>query len=149
MKSLLLFVAIIIVALGCGRVVDGTKDALNKGGELAGSAATEVIEGVTSGVENTWSLDVQLSDDLRSRGLAIGKTQVEADSAGMDNMLILYLSAERAFADTLQAIAVDEDGREMGRSALVLDLSAGSANYHTLKFQSRTDLERKSRVEIR
>ncbi|MBK6829451.1 MAG: hypothetical protein IPG92_01315 [Flavobacteriales bacterium] len=149
MKSLLLFVALIVVAFGCGRVVDGTKDALNKGGELAGSAATEVIEGVTSGVENTWSLDVQLSDELKSRGLAIGKTQVEADSAGMGNMLILYLSAERAFADTLQALAVDEDGREMGRSALVLDLSAGSADYHTLKFQSRTDLERKSRVEIR
>ncbi len=133
----------------CGRMAEGTKDALNKGGELAGSAATEVIEGVTTGVEDTWSVDVVLAEELRTRGLAVGKTQVESDSAGMDNRLIIYLSSERAFADTLHATAVDEDGREMGRSNLVLNLSAGSADYHTLIFQARTDLERKSRVEIR
>ena len=149
MKNHLPFVVLTITAFGCGRVVDGTKDALNKGGELAGSAATEVIEGVTTGVENTWSIDVLLTEELKARGLAVGKTQVESDSAGMDNLLIVYLSAERAFKDTVQAVAMDEDGREMGRSTLVLDLPAGSADYHTLKIQSRTDLERKSRVEIR
>lgn len=148
MKYRLPFGFLLIATFGCGRVVDGTKDALNKGGELAGSAATEVIEGVTTGVEKTWGLDVLLTEELKARGLAVGKTQVETDSAGMDNLLIVYLSSDRAFKDTVQAVAVDEDGREMGRSTLVLDLPAGSADYHMLKFQSRTDLERKSRVEI-
>lgn len=134
---------------GCGRVVDSTKEALNKGGELAGSAATEVIEGVTTGVENTWSLEVVLSEDLKARGLAIGKTHVEADSAGIDNRLMVYISAESSFRDTLHAIAVDEEGREMGRSTLALDLAKGSADYYRLQFQALTDLERKSRVEIR
>ena len=36
----------------------------------------------------------------------------------------------------------------MGRARLPVQLKAGSADYHTLVFQSRTDLERKSRVEI-
>lgn len=135
--------------LGCGRVVDGTKDVLNKGGELAGSAATEVIEGITTGIEDTWGLEVLLSDELKARGLSVGKTQVESDGAGKDNLLVVYLSAERTFKDTLRAIAVDEEGREMGRSMLVLDLPAGGADHHVFKFQTRTDLERKSRVMVR
>ena len=141
LASLLLF--------SCGRVVDGTKDALNKGGELAGSAATEVIEGVTTGVENTWGVDVVLSDDLAARGLVVGKTQVESDSVGIDNKLVIYLATIHAFNDTVHAVAKDEDGREMGRSSIRVDLAEGMAEFHTFKFQSRTDLERKSTVEIR
>lgn len=147
MRTAILTVA--ALAMSCGRVVEGTKDALNKGGELAGSAATEVIEGVTTGVEDTWSVDVSLSQELAKQGLAIGKTQVEPDSAGMDNRLIVYISSTHAYQGTLNAVALDEEGREMGRASLAADLPAGSADYYTLQFQARTDLERKSRVEIR
>ena len=148
MKQPLLLCAAFAIA-GCGRMVDGTKDALNKGGELAGSAATEVIEGVATGVEDTWSINVVLSDELKAQGLTVGKTQVEADSAGMDNQLIVYLGADKDLSRAVSAVAMDEEGREMGRSGLHLDLTAGNADYFTFKFQSRTDLERKSRVEIR
>lgn len=146
-KTLIVCAALALAS--CGRVAEGTKDALNKGGELAGSAATEVIEGVATGVENTWSIDVLLSEELEAKGVSLGKTQVESDSAGMDNRLIVYMIAEHGLNDTLQAIAVDEDGREMGRSTLITDLAPGAANHVTFKFQARTDLERKSRVEIR
>lgn len=139
----------LLLLCSCGRVVDGTKDALNKGGELAGSAATEVIEGVTTGVEKTWAVEVDLSEDLRARGLGVGRFMVETDSSGTANRLVLYLSADRSFSDTIQATARDADGVEMGRASLLLALPAGAADYHVLRFQSRTDLERKSRVELR
>ena len=139
----------LLLLFSCGRVSEGTKDALNKGGEFAGSAATEVIEGVTTGVEDAWSIDVQLSDELEAQGLSIGKTQVETDSAGMDNLLIVYIGSDKTFSGAVSAVATDEDGREMGRSGLQLDLAAGNADYFTFKFQARTDLERKSRVVIR
>lgn len=134
---------------GCGRVVDGTKGVLNKGGELAGAAASEVVEGVTTGVEKTWSIDVRLSDDLRQRGLSLGKNIVEEDSAGRDNVLVLYVIAEREFSGTVTAVAIDKDGREYGRASTLINLAAGAADYHTLRFQSRADLERKTRVELR
>jgi|JI9StandDraft_1071089.scaffolds.fasta_scaffold185203_3 hypothetical protein len=138
-----------IAAVGCGRVVDGTKGALNKGGEIAGSAATEVIEGVASGVQRSWGLTIEPSQDLVARGLVVGKVQVETNSAGSANTLIIYLSTDRSIQDTLHATAFDEEGREMGRSAFAVDLPAGSADFHTILFQERTDLERKSRVVIR
>lgn len=146
-KPLLLLSALLLTA--CGRMAEGTKDALNKGGEFAGSAATEVVEGVTSGVEKSWSIDVALSDELKAQGLSIGKTQVEADSAGVDNQLIVYIGTDKAFSGALSAVATDEEGREMGRSGLQIDLAAGNADYFTFKFQARTDLERKSRVVLR
>ncbi|HRH39705.1 MAG TPA: hypothetical protein PK760_15250, partial [Flavobacteriales bacterium] len=88
-SAIILCAAVLFAA--CGRVAEGAKGALNKGGEIAGTAATEVIEGVTTGVEETWNLDVVLSDELKAKGLVLGKTQVESDSAGMDNRLIVYV----------------------------------------------------------
>ena len=38
----------ILLFSACDRATDGAKEALNKGGELAGKAAGEVIEGVAS-----------------------------------------------------------------------------------------------------
>lgn len=144
--------AVYCCALGlfaCGRVADGTRDALNKGGEIAGTAATEVIEGVATGVEKTWALDVRLSDGLKSRGLGMGKSTVESGIGGNDNRLIIYLTADSAFSDTINAVAVDQEGVEMGRAWTFVHLSRNGADYFELVFQDRTDLERKSRVELR
>ncbi len=135
-----------LLLVGCGRVKEEARDALNKGGELAGSAAGEVIEGVATGVEETWSVEVQLSEAVKARGLSLGKVQVESDSAGRDNRVILYCSASQPFQDTLNALAFDKDGKEMGRASVVIDLPANGADFHTLRFQSLTDLERKCRV---
>ncbi|MBK7946618.1 MAG: hypothetical protein IPJ85_15555 [Flavobacteriales bacterium] len=147
MRPVLLLAATALI--GCGRVADGTRSALNKGGEIAGSAATEVIEGVTTGVEKSWSIDVALSDDLKARGLSLGKTVVEEDSAGRDNRLMLYLIAEQDFTGAIMAIAKDQDGREFGRASSEIRMLAGTADFHLLRFQPLTDLERKSRIELR
>ena len=148
MKRGLPFLACIILG-SCNWAGEKTKNALNKGGELAGSAATEVIEGVTTGVEDSWSVDVRLSEALKEKGLTLGKTTLESDASGRDNKLIVYLSSERAVADTVMAIAYDQDGAEMGRTTIAINMSAGSGDFHVLQFQAYTDLERKSRVELR
>lgn len=144
-----LVIGSVIILTSCGRISNGTKGLLNKSGEFAGSAATEVIEGVTTGVERSWGLNIELNESLGSRGLVLGKVQVKTDSAGMANHLILYLSTDQRIQDTLHATAFDEEGREMGRGLLVVDLPAGGAEFHNIRFQDRTDLERKSRVTIR
>lgn len=133
----------------CGRMAEGTKSALNKGGEIAGAAATEVVEGMTTGVEKTWSIDVRLSDALKAQGLSLGRTLVEADSAGRDNRLVVYLIADQGFDGPVSAIAYDQHGAEFGRAARAVKLAAGAADFQEFRFQGRTDLERKSRVELR
>lgn len=148
MKRSPLFVLAVCLA-GCDGMVEGTRNALNKGGELAGNAAGEVIDGVTSGLEKARSIEVVLSDELRSAGLSLGRTQVEKDSTGTADRITIYLVAERGASDTLQAIAADAEGREMGRSSVVLSMAAGAAAYHTFRFQEGTDLAHTSRIEVR
>lgn len=147
MRSVILASAVLLSA--CNWAGEKTRDVLNKGGELAGSAATEVIEGVATGVEDTWSVDVRVSEELEAQGLTLGKTSLESDSAGRTNTLILYLSSERSITDTLTAVAYDQAGAEMGRTTFPLIVPAGSGDFHLLRFQAYTDLERKGRVELR
>jgi len=142
-------VAAALLVSSCNWAEKKTKQALNKGGEFAGSAATEVIEGVTTGVERTWKVDVELSSELRARGLQLGRTQVVGDEQGRDNRLVIYLSTDKGLRDTLSAIALDKDMLEMGRTTLVVDAPPNSGDHYVLQFQDRTDLERKSRVVIR
>lgn len=142
-------VAAALLVSSCNWAETKTKQALNKGGELAGSAATEVIEGVTTGVERTWKVEVELSSELKARGLQLGRTQVVSDEQGRDNRLVIYLSTDKGLRDTLSAIALDKDMLEMGRTTLVVDAPPNSGDHYVLQFQDRTDLERKSRVVIR
>ena len=58
----------VIMLVACDRAKQGAKDALNEGGRAAGTAATEVLEGVTTGVEDTWSVKVEMSDARKQQG---------------------------------------------------------------------------------
>jgi hypothetical protein len=142
-------VLLIAVLCSCQRAKEGAKEALNTGGEIAGKAASEVLEGVKTGVEDTWSVNVRLSPELLSKGVSLGKVTVESDSTGNDNLLVVYLTNERALRDTLSVLAFDKDSLEMGRAAVVVDAAAGAGAYYEVRFPARTDLERKSTVFIR
>lgn len=142
---------ILLVALlcSCQRAKEGAREALNTGGELAGKAASEVLEGVKTGVEETWSVNVRLSPELLSKGVSLGKVSVGSDSLGNDNLLVVYLTNAQALHDTLSVLAFDKDSLEMGRAAVPVNAEAGSGAYYEVRFPSRTDLERKSTVFIR
>jgi hypothetical protein len=141
--------SLLLLLAACDHAAEGAKEALNKGGELAGKAAGEVLEGVKTGVEESWSVDVRLSPELQQRGLGLGKTAVESDSLGKDNLLVVYLTSASAMADTLQILAFDKDSLEMGRALLPINAAAGSGAFHEVHFPARTDLERKCTVYIR
>ncbi|MBL7964217.1 MAG: hypothetical protein JNM31_10295 [Flavobacteriales bacterium] len=147
-RSFLLLTLAALAVMGCDRASRGAKEALNKGGEMAGRAASEVAEGVVTGAAAAWSIDVALDSSLQAAGLVLGVTEVAADSAGRNNRVHVYLSSARAVNETVQAVAYDKDGRECGRTAVVLNLGTNSGDYHELRFQARTDLTRKSRVLI-
>lgn len=143
----------ILLALGlglgaCNRARQGAKEALNTGGEIAGKAAGEVLEGVTTGVQETWSVNVQLSDTRKAQGLGLGRTSVESGTNGNDNVLVVYLTNDAAINDTLRVIAYDKDSLEMGRATVPVKAGAKAGAFYDVHFPDRTDLERKCRVVI-
>jgi len=133
---------------GCDRAKQGAKEALNSGGEIAGKAAGEVLEGVTTGVQETWSVNVQLSEARKAQGLGLGKTSVESGTNGNDNVLVLYLTNNAAIDDTLRVVAYDKDSLEMGRAQVPMKAAAKAGAFYDVHFPDRTDLERKSHIVI-
>jgi hypothetical protein len=147
-RPLLYLTAGPLLLAACGRAKQEAKEALNTGGELAGKAASEVIDGVTTGVEKTWSVEVALSPALSQRGFALGKTSVETDSLGKANLVVLYLTNSAAVDDTLHVKAFGKDSLEMGRALLPIKAGAGTGAYYEVRFPARTDLGRKDRVIV-
>ncbi len=82
----------------CNKIKNTAKKALNKGGETVGKTATEIVEGVTEGVEKTLKCDIKLSDQLKNAGLRTGTYSIRKDSNSVNrNVLTLYLIFEKDF----------------------------------------------------
>lgn len=149
MKKLLYPTLIVLFIIsGCSRVKEGTKEALNKGGEVVGKAATEIADGVAEGVEKALQVEVNLSADLQSLGLSQGKYAIENADSGEDNRLVLYLIFDKDYQGELLAKAFDKDGLEMGRARIDVVGKAGEAKYFDFNFDKRTFIETKSVITI-
>ena len=132
----------------CDRIKNTTQKALNKGGETVGKSATEFIEGVGEGIDQTLALTIRVSDDLSDRGLSTGKYYVSASENGMRNKLTIYLIFENAFDGNIHLKAFDKNGLELGRTSKKISVEKEHATYYDFVFDVRTDLEDKSLILI-
>ena len=148
MKTQALVVAISFLMLtSCDKLMNKTKETINKGGETVGKTATEFFEGVSEGIDKTLQCDVVLSQNLLDNGLSTGKFAVENDSTGgANNVLVLYIIFDKDFSGSVMAKAYDKTGLEIGRSNIEIVGKAGDAGYFDFKFDKRTYIEVKSKI---
>lgn len=143
--------AVAALAVSCD-VREKAKNTLNKGGEAVGELATEVGEGISEGIDRTLESKIVLSDGLASKGIKVGKFQIDSDSVNNkdnnDNKLVIYLATEKDFNGTLTFKVSDKKGIEFGRKQLNLNTKAGDAAYYDVVFDPRTDIEMRSTIEI-
>lgn len=149
MKRIACYVLLIsTVLVSCDTVSQKTKETINKGGETVGKTASEFIEGVTEGVEQTLQCEINLSEELKSKGLATGKYSLNSIANGLDNQLTLYIIFNEAFSGNLIAKALDKNGLEIGRSQISVSQKAGEAAYFDFNFDPRTNIEVRSKIAI-
>ncbi|MEM6830921.1 MAG: hypothetical protein AAF551_10440, partial [Bacteroidota bacterium] len=109
----------ILLVISCDSIKKKTKETINKSGEAVGKTASEFIEGVSEGIEETLKCEVSLSQALQDQGLKTGKFTVDNDTTGgKENQLTLYLIFENDFKKTLTAKAFDKNELEIGRTRL-------------------------------
>jgi hypothetical protein len=149
MKNISLL-SIIFLFLSCGEnIKEKAQETLNKGGEVVGETATEVLEGMREGMDQSLECDLVLSEELIKAGVSKGKFEVVSDSlGGSNNILTAYLIFNKDFSDTLYAKAYSKKDLEVGRSLVVVSAKAGDAGYYDFKFDKRTYIEVKSRIEL-
>jgi hypothetical protein len=139
-----LFVACLF---SCNTVTEKTKEVINKGGETAGKTATEFIEGVSEGIDKTLQCELVLSEELKEKGIKLGKHTIEDDSSGGENnKLVVYLIFDKEFKSSIQMKAFDKTGLECGRNRVQLNERAGEARFIDVHFDRHTHLDVKSRI---
>lgn len=144
MRKCFVLVFVLGALSACERAGNAAKQTINKGGEVAGQAASEFIKGAKEGVEKTMALTVELDSALLSRGASLGKTEMSDDYTALQ----VYIILDRDLSDTLVARAYDAAGLEMGRARFGVSGKGGDAGWHTITFPEQTDLEAKGKVVI-
>src|SRR6187399_2049093 len=92
MKSILFINLLFCFAFtSCDWAKDTAKDTLHRGGEIAGKAGSEVIDGVASGVEESFSNLIEISPELGNNGIKVGRVNVVGTDSTSDNVVSVYL----------------------------------------------------------
>ncbi len=131
MKTIYLLVLIVTVS-GCS---------LKRTGERTGEAVGEFIKGASSGVQNSFKVEVELSPELKQKGLELGKVIIANDTLGVDNLVSVYCIFNQDFADTVLLKAYDNQKLETGRSRVIIKANKDDAGFYDFTFDRRTNLD--------
>ena len=138
-----------IYTVSCNRIKSNSKEVINKTGETVGEVATEFVEGVTEGIDNTLACDLTLNKELISQGLSLGVFSVESENQNENNnVLRVYLIFDKDFKSQVTAIVTNKMNQETGRSKIEIEAEAGSADYYDFIFDEHTNIDVKSIVTI-
>tara|TARA_B100000809_G_scaffold209011_1_gene211862 strand:+ start:17 stop:478 length:462 start_codon:yes stop_codon:yes gene_type:complete len=145
-----ILLAISVFTISCDRVKKKTKETINYGGETVGEAATEFIEGVSEGIDNTLECDLSFSDELSSKGVSKSVYSISdnLEYGGTNNALSVYLIFDKAYAGEITASVYNKTNLETGRVTINIDAESGSANYYEFNFHEKTHIDVKSIIKI-
>jgi hypothetical protein len=145
-RPLIILLGILLCACTPGKI----KENINKTGDAAGQAIGEFTSGVTTGVKKVIDAHVTMDDNLKNRGISLGKVIVTEDSAsaGNESVLIIYMIFNKDFNGTITAKAFDNRNLEMGRTKLDVEGKKDDARYFEFHFDRRTDIDKDSKLTI-
>lgn len=127
---------------------ESVKEKINKAGDIAGQATGEFVEGASKGIQKAFDVEVFLDEELKNAGIEIGKSSVENDSIGKDNLLIVYIVFTKKFKGTITAKVFDSNEKEMGRSKALLSGKVDETKFVEFHFDKRTDIDSKNKITI-
>lgn len=132
----------------CNWTKDKAKDAANKTGETVAKAGSEVVDGIVKGVQETFSNEVTVSDNLKTNGLKTGKIIITSTDSATDNMISAYLIFEKDFNQQVSIKVFDGQGLEYGRTNQMISAKAGEAKYVDFIFDKRTNIDGKGKISF-
>ena len=145
MKKIILALATLCLA-ACSS--NSIKEKINKVGDVAGQTAGEFIEGASKGVQKAFDVKITPPEGLKTKGINFGKATVSSDSAGTDNLLLLYVIFNADFEGKLTAKVFDDQAQEKGRSAQTLSGKKDEAKFIEFHFDKRTNIDSKDKLVI-
>ncbi|AWH85932.1 hypothetical protein HYN59_12810 [Flavobacterium album] len=145
-KALVLGIALSL-AIACKKETeDKARDVINEGGKAVEKTADKVVDEVSAHFEDSRGCKLELSEDLKNKGIGTGKFYIEKDTVTKKhNKLVIYLINDKNYKGAINFKVSDKEGVETGRTTLAADAATG---YKDVVFDSRTDIEPKSTISI-
>lgn len=142
------FLSISILVLFVVACSGGTvKEKINRAGDVAGQTAGELLEGASKGIMKAFDVEVTLSEKLKSKGIELGKSTVDSDSVGTDNLLQQYIIFNQDFSGEL-TVKVTDKSKEVGRASAFVKGKKNEAKYVDFHFDRRTNIDSKNKLII-
>ncbi len=146
LKQVMLFVLLSLFVFSCSH--SSVNEKINKVGEVVGEASGELAKGLGNGATKAFDVKIDLAEELKKKGLSIGKTTLSSDSTGTDNLLSAYLIFDKDFSGKITAKIFDNKSKEMGRINTMVDMKAGDAKYIDFDFDKRTNIDSDCTITI-
>lgn len=160
MKKVLILCTALAIAIACKEeteneverktenAVEKGEAALEKGGEALKKTANKAADKFNDLIDRNMNCTLELSEELKSKGLSTGKFYIEEGANGKDNKLVVYLISEKDYNGEAKVKVINKNGLELGRSTVKLNRKAGDAGYEDVVFDERTDIESRSTITI-
>jgi len=129
-----------MLLFSCNWAKEKTKASVNKAGEVVAKAGSEFADGVSKGIEKTFENNVEVAQQLKEQGLAIGKITIHGTDSSTDNVLSTYLIFNKDFERDILVKVFTADGKEYGRCKAHIKGSKDDARYMDFTFDSRTNI---------
>jgi hypothetical protein len=136
-KTTLLMVAVLTLAVGCGKQEDSTA---KQAGKVVGKTVTDFAAGIGKGLDSSLLVNVSAAPEMESEGLSI-TTAKWTTVEGKKKAISIYVISKNVFKGTLVAKAFSKEDKEIGRALAEVDFSADDAKYTIFKFDEETDTQ--------
>ena len=145
MKKLILFAFVALSLSACHRIKEKGKETINDAGKVVGQGTSQFVSGVADGVDKTFKSTIVLSDSLKAKGLTTGKYSIDHEYRDTVYKVVLYCIFAKDIDRSVTVKVYDEKGSEYGRTKLHLVGKANDAHYVDITFDSKTQLESRSK----
>ncbi len=125
-----------------------SSESVNNIGKKAGETAGEFFEGAGKGAENALDIKLVPGKSFASKGIEIGKTTIDDNENGNDNVLVVYLIFNANFKGNLTSKAFDDKNLEFGRATTLVEGKKGEAKFVEFIFDARTNIDAKNTLTI-
>ena len=129
-------------------VILASCDKLSNSTEKIGETAGDMVKGIETGVKKARAINITYTKSLSTKGITNGKVSLKNDKEGTDNLLSIYLIFSKRFKGKVSAKAYDNQGLEMGRSFVKIDVEGGDAGFYDFHFDKRTNIDRDGKVVL-
>lgn len=146
--KILLLMGLAATFASCNSFKEKSKNTINKAGEVVGKAGSEFADGMKKGVEKTFANPVELSADLKAKGLQTGKIIINGTDSSTDNIVSAYFIFTADINQSITMKLFTDAGQEFGRVGQPVKAAKGEARYVDFVFDKRTNIDGKGKITL-